>query len=935
MIELEALNRDTDERPVNLVRSVRSLLDDETWIISRDVFDIRVHAPQWTDDDIKRFVEEPNAAGHLSEDPFRLDAYQVASLRSEMSPFLRTTSREPKSDADRWDIVYSTPSRLLVTLGSPRSIPVMAAALVGAKTRLLIVHSKLSGGRDPIFEFIARQLVDAGVPAVVLVRASKPKAVDLYLHEMLRRIMHDSMLDEIVNIDVPGTDVLCVANNDASGIFGLGPYVEHLSNSIESLARDANASSTELRQNGQLLHRKQYTDLADRLDEAARTLAHQAQNVRMIGSYEWLREADGVKPLARIVHEIRNIGPIVKAPDVIEQAPRVLNAAVRGDEGDLDAYDGMRPATRYWLDVQIGPRWTHRASIVQGAADFPEKALDDSREIHVLDVALVSDDLEPKEVFGTLRLPRAGPSFPGAGDQSVMNGALALPFMTPFEDDPSRCRRIDARLCIYYENTLLQSARFVANVVAQGEKVYQPSSIIVDYAVTGSYARLNRFARRKLYPQRADSPFLPVALSILQNGNQGQHRIVVKGSTLKPAWRRYDPGGNADALKLTRDDLLTCLNQQSKSFATFKKDLKRLVLRGAKLYHIAFSQFPGMTDLISYLRNLDNTLRSKAVIEVAFSGLTQYVFPWALIYDIQVDISDDKLEVYCPIIGTGSLPWADGPRDHCPNRDEPWHKKNVMCPYGFWGLRHIIEQPLSAIPEDSADTLECEPRNPMLTESSAVIALGVARRGMPKHIVDGHVRAISELGSVAPIGGGDSWNSVSGKLSEAAIVYFLCHGMYDDEKEPYLEIGRDDRIYARYLTIWAMDQALPEGQRALSRFPLVLINGCHTTALTGEQLVNFVQNFASLGASGVVGTEVAIPVDFAAEFALAFLKKIPGMGLGEAVYQTRWEFARRGNLMGLVYTPYGLADVGFGAPNTTPTPPRVRHESMTQAGAPA
>jgi hypothetical protein len=153
--------------------------------------------------------------------------------------------------------------------------------------------------------------------------------------------------------------------------------------------------------------------------------------------------------------------------------------------------------------------------------------------------------------------------------------------------------------------------------------------------------------------------------------------------------------------------------------------------------------------------------------------------------------------------------------------------------------------------------------------------------------------------------------------------------MYDDEKESYLEIGKGERIYPRFLITWAIEQGSP----ALSRFPLVVINGCHTTALSAEELVNFVQSFASLGASAIVGTEVAVPVDFATGFALTFLRKTASTSIGEAIYQTRWEYALRGNLAGLAYTPYGLADVGLGAPNAPAAPPRMRRELTEQAPA--
>jgi hypothetical protein len=59
------------------------------------------------------------------------------------------------------------------------------------------------------------------------------------------------------------------------------------------------------------------------------------------------------------------------------------------------------------------------------------------------------------------------------------------------------------------------------------------------------------------------------------------------------------------------------------------------------------------------------------------------------------------------------------------------------------------------------------------------------------------------------------------------------------------------------------------------------------------------------------GTEVSVPVDFATDFAQTFFGKIGAKNpqIGQAPYETRWEFALNGNLLGLIYTPYCFSDL--------------------------
>jgi hypothetical protein len=77
------------------------------------------------------------------------------------------------------------------------------------------------------------------------------------------------------------------------------------------------------------------------------------------------------------------------------------------------------------------------------------------------------------------------------------------------------------------------------------------------------------------------------------------------------------------------------------------------------------------------------------------------------------------------------------------------------------------------------------------------------------------------------------------------------------------------------------------------------------------QLLTFVSTFAWLGASGVIGTEVAVNLDVAVAVAEQLFdwltRKAPAVSVAEAIRRLRWDMVSRGNLAGLAYTPYCLA----------------------------
>ena len=120
----------------------------------------------------------------------------------------------------------------------------------------------------------------------------------------------------------------------------------------------------------------------------------------------------------------------------------------------------------------------------------------------------------------------------------------------------------------------------------------------------------------------------------------------------------------------------------------------------------------------------------------------------------------------------------------------------------------------------------------------------------------------------------------------------------------------DRRITGQDIALWqATTWPDPHWPR---RHPLVVINGCSSAAKGPGSLASLVDAFVgTAGASGVIGTEIAVEQGLGGWAMDLFLSALRDDPVGEALRTTRWEMFRGGNLIGLAYTPYCLAGLSL------------------------
>jgi hypothetical protein len=593
------------------------------------------------------------------------------------------------------------------------------------------------------------------------------------------------------------------------------------------------------------------------------------------------------------------------------RAPRVLNANFGTPERMLASSEPVIAGRSYNLYTDIGPRWKNGQSIVAGNANFPTEALPQSAEGHLIELVFSTTDFDPPMSKAMLWLPTVfGASSPVVeGEAARQPGpvSFALRVRRPADGSKNRSKKwARGRLCLYHENNLLQSATVSVGVAQRaGEKRRTKNRIEVDFRLTSTYRDIGeQFGGRRF----GEDDVRKVALNItLNDDGGGNHRILVNSkSDQAPAWLPYDPGGMKGDLDRCRAELVNVfMTRQESGVASnasglngsngktkrqFELDIYVLARLGEQLFNALTNQInPKGANRIDWVRRLQKTLADPSVIQIARTGTTptQYVWPWGLLYSYPLpNYGVEDAVKYCDVLKE----WSDeGVRNapaggRCPHENEDWHQEDVLCPFGFWGLKHFLEQPLSPLVPDHQNPgtsifLDATSKG-SLRGTEPRFGIGVTEdQGLNQRQIKTHVQMLAALfasgvGRTAPA---TTRKDLRNVLKRVGIGYFLCHGETDARQhEPYLGLGPnpgkpENRIYPSTITSWARAAVPNISADWQSHRPLIFINGCHTTDLTPGAILNFVDGFATLGAGGVVGTEVSVRLPVAVEMAQLIL----------------------------------------------------------------
>jgi hypothetical protein len=343
-------------------------------------------------------------------------------------------------------------------------------------------------------------------------------------------------------------------------------------------------------------------------------------------------------------------------------------------------------------------------------------------------------------------------------------------------------------------------------------------------------------------------------------------------------------------------------SRNAKTRIEFRADLRRLAPLGRDLWEVLFAAKPERRRQL-----LQGVLRDPAVIQVARTGHSTFVFPWALVYDIPLEPGNPSAWAYCSVVDEWD-PHDEPPEeasDRCPY--EAGHRLNVLCPFGFWGVHHVIEQPPSM---PSGRTL---PVTVKVDAPPPHIVVGLSQT-LDFRLTAAHMDRLEQCLQGYSFERAETRAKVQSGLSDPGLefVYFYCHGARSDiagaAPQPCLEVGNGERLTPSDIGAW-FDALWPADHWRVTS-PLVFINGCHTAEITPRTLVQFVDAFAGVFAAGVIGTEIAVHQQVAGEAAEEFWRRLQaGASVGEALRGMRVHLLRKNNLIGLAYTAYCSADL--------------------------
>jgi hypothetical protein len=292
------------------------------------------------------------------------------------------------------------------------------------------------------------------------------------------------------------------------------------------------------------------------------------------------------------------------------------------------------------------------------------------------------------------------------------------------------------------------------------------------------------------------------------------------------------------------------------------------------------------------------TAPSDYVVQILRPTTSGFVIPWALMYEIPLLSNNPTL---CPLVSEwrDSEPLITGSPRTCPHGP---HVENVLCPFGFWGLRYAIEQLSSS--DDPVLEIHAAANCSMVVAESQQVDLAA----LEIHITT--LRALLQRAlPAAELKEGKDKATIRTLLGQdLPIVYFFCHGQSKHMSDPdtSLAVGKSEMLTAQDVIGWIVAWRRENKVIWNSVRPLIFVNACHSLAIYPSTLVSYLDAFVGTArAAGVIGTEVKVNPALASRFAERFFELLltESRSVEFALRTIRFEYLAAGHLFGLVYTP--------------------------------
>jgi hypothetical protein len=579
-----------------------------------------------------------------------------------------------------------------------------------------------------------------------------------------------------------------------------------------------------------------------------------------------------------------------------------------GGSGGGDVLDDHRPliaGSVYTLHLQIQPRGAQREEISDVAANHGA-----GKRLRVVLFAPESDFIFTRQAL-FLTLPDQGAS---------------SEVRYPIRAQQAGHRTL--RVGIYFGNVLLQSAVLEADVRTEGGWRPGPPAIsrVTDYVASLDLRELGALPQPRV--------------SIFTNRSaDGTHWIglyAVGGSAPESFRQGILHTFGPDELAVVAQELRTLLTDiQGRAqyrfgesrmpdpdslVARLERDLTRLAVQGYGLYNALFFSRLGADERADALLQFQELTRIPGVIAVARCRADANSIPWAALYDLYLD-TNAPLEL-CGIFKQQLLrgqdlldrPTACRGQPGCPQRGDG---SRTICPFGFWGYVHQVEQPLQKVTPTSVDEVPAQLASEAYEQSALIesgssadpaVAVAYFPRlpGVELHLGEIRTLAQNERVEVRTEERRDSVVRDMLRQGGFQLLYFYCHGDVAGNLVR-LKLGPADD--PGYLAAADLDPRWRLNWRGKPH-ALVILNACETVATTPERVGELMYQLRFLGSAGVVGTEIKVRTELAREVGTWVLKGLlQGDSVGEAFLGLRRHLLRAGNPLGLVYTYHAPASL--------------------------
>jgi hypothetical protein len=572
----------------------------------------------------------------------------------------------------------------------------------------------------------------------------------------------------------------------------------------------------------------------------------------------------------------------------------------------LDRKQALQPGQPYFFRLNVGE--LEAATTIEATpAQLPD--LITKQDVELV-IALFSESFEIERATGVLSVP--------ATDLATVKTPASLPSGMTADAPLARERllfrviapvlegRADLRVSMYCNGMLVQS-RLVTAVIGAGQPLDSAGLMrrsVLDFNLSPTLAprHLGDIAPHKL------------SLMVNSNGDGSTHafRVLAQdGNELFANSSTLEPGQLTDLLNQSRNVLqqvawgsLGAWDQKAPyryetpagAESSWRADVIALAVQGYRIYDSRIRNLAGSSANEDKLRDL---LRAPGMVQLASKASASDVLPIAMIYDFDLDTQNVQALTICPQFEASLQSGRDLLSEpcfvgNCPNREEHF---TVVCPAGFWGFRHDIGMPWSA---------EGGPEMAKAISYAGAPQVDIAYYEFPS--LGQHLDNLAALGFQAQRQENRDQAIEMFKATNPQVVYFYCHGVTIKQDAqtsiPALMIGNPNASgFFDTSNFRARRIRWPQAR------PLVMINGCHTTDISPDQALSFVQTFIEyVEAAGVIGTQITVFEPLAQRFAESFLQSFrAGQPLGRAIRTARLALLAQRNPLGLVYQPFGYA----------------------------